>query len=1034
MIKLKLFLLAILLTFSQLSQAQGEVTGTVIDDQGIPLPGANVSVVGTNRGVITDFDGNYSITVAGDEALLFSFLGFNEAVVNVGGQSIINITLQPSAAALDEIVLTGYSRQSTRDITGSVSTVSSEALAATSPVSLEESLQGQASGVVVNTEGGPGGAAAIRIRGYGTINGNDPLFIIDGTPTAAGLNSINPNDIESIQILKDASSAAIYGNRAANGVVIITTKSGSRNKKAVISGNSFVGIDFIPQSSFPQMASPQQLADALWRAEINTTGNTPNHPQFGNGPNPVIPDYLWPQGTSAPVDESVYDYLTNRIVRSNPEGTDWFYEFFNPAIVQNYNISATGGGENFDHFLSFNALDQEGVAYETGFTRFTLRANSTFSLTPSLRIGQNLTVSYSDRVAVVGNQTASMASISSLYRIHPLIPVKDVGGNFAGANVGGLGAGANGVAYQDRNKDNHILNNRSLGNIYGELDVLKGLVFKTSLGFDLNSVHSTNFQPQALEGATPNFSNNLQEFTSLERVYTWFNTLNYELKLNDHSFNGLFGTEFNKRNLRQFGANRGGYLFNEPLNIRYLDLGTNNINNFGSGLQTAYWSMFGKVDYKYLDRYLISGTLRYDSSSLFTKENRSGTFPSMSIGWRASNEEFLQESTVFTDLMFKAGYGQIGNDGSISPSASSDIYAPNRDYYAYPTGPNSLAVGNGLVSRGNPNLGWEITTTVNAGFTARLFDLFNFNFEYYDATTEDMLLSVPADPTVFGNVNTITRNYGKMNNKGFDVSADYNHTTSGGFFYTIGANISQYKNEVVSLDPNNPNSFINGATFTTHIPNRTQGSYPLASFYGKKYLGIGEDGRMQFEDINGDGVVNNSDQTFIGNPHPDFTYGINFRADYRNFDMFLLIQGSHGNEIYNFMKYNTDFNVVPGARSLNYVTETGLPMVTTDAGIILNESAQSSYFLEDGSYARLKNIQLGYTLPEKVIEQIGVGLSSVRVYLQGRNLITITNYSGLDPEINLATYSGQSSNLTIGVDSGSFPTASSVMFGLDVSF
>jgi len=1033
MIKFKLLFLTIFLLFSQLGFSQTQsVSGTVKDANGSPIPGANVLVVGTNRGTITDFDGIYTIAVSPNEQLRFSFIGYIDSTVDVGIQNVINVGLQEAESKLDEIIVTGYSKQSTRDITGSVSVIKSEDLATTSPTSLEQSLQGQASGVVVNLEGGPGGSSAIRIRGYGTINGNDPLFIIDGTPTAAGLNSINPNDVESIQILKDASSAAVYGNRAANGVVIITTKSGKRNNKTTFTANAYVGVDFVPSSVFPDFATPQQLADAIWQAELNTTGTTPNHPQFGNGATPILPDYLWPQGTSGDVDESTYNYLTNPITRANKQGTDWFGEFFDPATIQSYNVSASGGGENSNHFLSLSALNQEGVALETSFTRYTLRANSNYSITPSFRIGQNVTVSYSDRIGIDGNQDVERA-ISSLTRINPIVPVLDVGGNFAGSGVGGLGNGRNPIAVQDRNKDNHDLGFRAFGNIFTEYDLLEDLTYKSSLGFDLNTFNSSSFNPFHKQDESPE-ANSLDEFSSLERVYTWFNTLEYQIEVGKHNFNALAGTEFNKRNFRQFGANRGGFLFNDPLNTRYLDLGTNNINNFGNGLITAYWSVFGKIDYKFDDTYLFSGTLRYDSSSVFTSDNRSGVFPAVSLGWRASNEDFLKDSNIFTDLLFKAGYGQIGNDGTISPNATADIFAPNLDFNAYPIGNNSLAIGNGLISRGNPNLTWEVTTTINAGFSARLFQLFNLDFEYFDTTTEDMLLAVPEDPTVFGNVNSITKNFGEMSNKGFDISTSYDNTTSGGFTYSIGANLSHYDNEVKFLDPTNLESFIDGAEFRTHRPNRTQAGQPLASFFGKKFLGIGADGRMEFEDINGDGVVNNDDQAFIGSPHPDFTYGINFNAEYRNFDLSLLIQGSQGNDIYNFMKFFSNFNTFPGSKSVDFVTENGLPDLTNDPNLILRESAQSSYFVEDGSYTRLKNVQLGYSLPDSAISRLGMSVSKIRFYLQGKNLITMTGYDGIDPEISLSSFSGAGSNLTIGVDSGAFPISRSLLFGLNVTF
>ncbi len=1037
MSKIKLLLIAISLSICNFAVAQTKfVKGTVKDDTGAPVPGVTILVAGTTKGTSTDFDGNYTIEASATDRLTFSFVGLAPQTITVGTQTTINVTLLPSAEALAEVVVTGYSTQSTRDITGSVSVIKSEDLLSTSPNTLEQALQGQASGVVVNVEGGPGGNASIRIRGFGTVNGNDPLFIIDGTPTGLGLNAINPNDIESIQILKDASSAAIYGNRAANGVVLITTKGGKKNQKVTFNGNAHVSVDYVPSTRFPDLANPTQLANAVWQASINDLGTTPSHPQFGNGPTPVLPVYLFPVGASSGVDESQYDFLTNRITRANQAGTNFFDEFFNTQTSRSYNIDASGGSENANFFMSLSALEQNGVAKFTDYERYTIRTNSNFNITDKIRMGENLTVSYSDRIGAVDTQNPEGA-IAAILRINPIIPVYDVGGNFAGSGVGGgIGNSRNPIAVAFRNKDNHDLTFRAFGNAFLEIEPIKNLKLRTNIGVDLNSFNSSNFTPFGPEGETA-VVNSLTEFNSFERVFTWYNTASYKYVLNEkHVFEGLVGTEFNKRNVRFFSATRNGFLFNDPLNTRVLDLGTTNINNSGNAIKTAYYSVFGKLDYKFDDKYLLSSTIRYDSSSKFTSANRSDTFIAFSGGWRISNEEFLKDSKIINDLMIKGGYGEIGNDGSISATAISDIFSPNLDFNASPSGPNGLSIGNGLTGTlGNEDLTWETTTTINVGFSARIFENITIDFEYYDSETEDMLLAVPLDPTVFGFVNTITRNFGQMSNKGFDVSVGYSNQTAGGFKYNIGANLSHYDNTVDFLDPENPASFIDGGQFRTHQPNRTQAGHPLASFFGKKFTGIGADGRMQFADTNGDGVSNNDDQTFIGNPHPNFTFGLNFSANYKNFDFSMLWQGSVGNDIYNFNKFFTDFNTFPGGKSVKFVNQDGLPNLTNNVDIINLESFQSDFFIEDGSYARMKNIQVGYTLPKNITDKLGINLQAVRFYGQGINLITIAGYSGLDPEISLTDFSGAlGSNLTLGVDSGAYPITRSLVFGVDISF
>ena len=998
------------------------VTGTVTDEEGLPVPGVNVIVQGTTRGTTADFDGNYIIQASDSETLVFSSIGYATQTVRINERTVIDIIMAEEASTLDEVVVTGYTEQNTRNITGSVSVIKSEDLEATAPLNIEEALQGQSSGVVVGNQGGPGQGAIVRIRGYGTINGNDPLYIIDGTPTGAGLTDLNPNDIASIQILKDAASAAIYGNRAANGVIIITTKSGRKNTKVAFSGNSYIGVDFIPSSVFPELASPQQLADAVWRANEND-GTAPSNVQFGNGPEPVIPVYLLPQGAQV-ADESAYVYSDNdalRITRSNPQGTDWFDEYFNAAVTQNISINASGGSENTRFFMSLSTLDQDGVAYETHFTRYSLRTNSLFQAAKGFRLGENVTLSYSEQTIPPGVDVNG-GSIASLYRVHPLIPVRDIGGNFAGSGVGGLGNGNNPIAIAYRNKDDDILRFRALGNFFGELDLIQGLTFKSNLGFDLQAVNTTNFAPDTYEGEAP-ANNLLTETSSFNTTYTWFNTLTFSKSSGMHSLTLLAGTEYNKQIFRIFSANRGEFLFNDVPNVQYLDLGAGNYAGYGNGFINSYFSAFGKADYAFRDTYMLSATLRYDSSSLFGKDNRAGVFPSFSAGWRITNEAFLKDSEVVTDLMLKAGYGVIANNGAISAASRVDTFSPNPDYFAYPDSNNSSAIGYGLASRGNPDLKWETTTTLNVGFTSRWFRNFTLDFEYYDATTKDMLLFVPGDPTVLGSNNGTIQNLGEMNNNGFDAALSYGKYGER-FGYHIGFNISAYKNEVTYLNPDNLDTFIQGDQVRDQLPNRTQAGYPLASFYGKVFTGIGPDGRMQF--------ANDGETNFIGNPHPDFTYGLTFGGNYGIIDFSLLVQGSQGNDLYNFMKFFTDFNTFPGAKSVNYVTENGLPALTNDAAIILNESAPSTYYIEDGSYVRLKNIVAGVSLPAGFSEQIGV--NKVRFYLQGKNLLTLTKYTGLDPEVNLRNVGGTNPNLTIGLDSGVYPITRSLLFGIDVSF
>ena len=1026
---------------------QTTVSGTVTDSNGAPLPGANVIVKGTTNGTQTDFDGNYTMTVGSNATLVFSYIGFAPQEIEVNGQSTINVVLQEDTNVLDEVVITGYSAQSTRDITGSVTTVKSEDLEAVAPLSLEQALQGQAAGVVVGSQGGPGGSASVRIRGIGTINGNDPLYIIDGTPTSAGLTDLNPNDIQSVQVLKDASSAAIYGNRAANGVIIITTKGGRKNTKVQFNANAFVSVDFIPNSAFPDLASPQQVADSFWR-EFTNDGATPSNPQFGSGSSPIIPNYLIPQGASS-ANESLYNPndRSTRITRSNPQGTDWFDEYFDPAITQNYNISASGGSENATFFVSLSALNQDGVGYESGFDRYTLRANSTFDITDGFRIGENITLSHSDQIVPPGTDVNN-GTIASLHRLHPLISLRDVGGNFSGSGVDGLGNGNNAIAIADRNKDNDNITFRALGNVFAELDLIEGFKFKTNLGFDLNSFQQVVFQPPQPEGEIFNTQTSLTEAHRLNRTYTWFNTLNYNKTFNETvDLDVLVGTEFNKNTFRSTIVSRPDFdVFTSEL--RFFDNGSGAFSGRGTGGTSSYFSIFGKADVSISDKYLLSATVRRDATSLFNEPTRDGVFPSGSIGWRISSEEFLKNSDAINNLLFKAGYGVVGNNGNVGVNQRSNTLGPNAGNFNYPTSQTTSDTGAGILARGNPDIGWEETATLNIGISSRLFNAINFDFDWYDATTEDMLLNVPGDPTVLGNNSAVIQNLGEMNNTGFDLSIGYdNYWNAGNFKYNVALNLSRYKNEVVFLDPNNPDSFINGDQLRDQFPTRTQAGQPISSFFGTTWVGIGDDGRVIFDELDDEG---DPVRDFIGSPHPDFTYGLIFNGGYKNIDFSMFFQGSQGNDIYNFNKFFTDFNKFTGARSVRYVNEDGLPAVTQNPVFINREAAESTHYVEDGSYLRLKNIVIGYSLPNELVEKIN--LERIRFYLQGRNLITLTDYTGMDPEVTLRSFTGPGGNftgpadvnppnptapgpnLTMGVDSGVYPINRSIIFGINVTF
>ncbi|WP_103866490.1 TonB-dependent receptor [Aquimarina sp. I32.4] len=1011
---------------------QVAVKGKVITSNGESLPGASVVVKNTSRGTQTDFDGNYELEVAKGETMVFSYVGFTTQEILFSGKTVLNITLLEDASELSEVVVTGYTRQSSRNITGSVSIVESEAIAATTPASLEQALQGQAAGVTVGVEGGPGGNAAVRIRGYGTINGNDPLYVIDGVQTGQGLNDLNPDDIASIQILKDAAAASIYGIGAANGVIIITTKKGKNNNKVSFTYNTVTGIDFIPNSVFPEMATPQQLADAYWQSSRND-GIALIHPQYGSGANPVLPDYILPQGVLGTIDRSTYSYPDNRITRANKNGTDWFDEFFNSAFVQQHNIGIKGGSDQSKFYLGIGLLDQEGVGRATSFGRYNLRVNSEFNVTEKFRIGETLNVSYSEKIGLSDPLSNNVnqnneSQIAALYRLHPIIPVYDIGGNYAGTGrTPGVGIGSNAIAMADRNKDNVTETLRVLGSLYAELNITDDLLLRSTFTANLSNSKFSFFQPIDYENSAVRAVNRLRE-TSTDIINTnLYNILQYTKRINDvHNIDTFVGTEFKKNSTETFYAQISDFLFTTP-NATYLSAGTGTPLVGSNQLKSASFSVFGKADYVYDDKYLLSATIRRDESSRFEEGNRIGVFPAVSVGWRVSGENFLQDSSVINNLLIKFSWGELGND-NIPTSRGITAYGPSLDFNNY-----SGQTGYFLTNIGDPNLSWETTTTTNLGITGSFIqNALDVSLDIYESVTKDMLLPTPVDPTVYGNtINTIYRNLGQMTNRGIDLSIGYSNPRDKNFKYSIGVNFSHYKNNVDFLNQENPAPIPNpvlGSQTGFETTNTVQGS-PISSFVGFNWEGIDQN--------TGRAIITGDARSIIGNPHPDFTYGMNFNAEYKNFDVSLLLQGSQGNDIYNLTKFWTDFYNFEGGKSLHYIEnswsptnrEGTLPALTLRA----DESVGSSYYIEDGSYLRLKNISFGYSLNKQITSRLKV--DKIRIFIQGKNLLTFTEYSGLDPEINLTNYTNQQeANLEIGVDRGAYPISRSLNLGLNITF
>jgi TonB-linked SusC/RagA family outer membrane protein len=1045
--------------------------GKVLDAAGGTIPGATVVLKGSSSvGTTTDIDGLFTLSLPdGSTTLVISSIGFLTQEVNITNKTQVDITLQSDVKSLTEVVVTGYSSQSKRDITGAVSTVDAKELTKVNAPNVAQQLQGRVAGVTVTSNSTPGGEATVRIRGFGTINNNDPLYIIDGVPTKGGLNSINPNNIESMQVLKDASSASIYGSRAANGVIIITTKKGKAGAPQ-FSFNSRFGVQ-TGQVDLGLIKDPQQFGDLLWtqrrNAGVLTNGN-PSHQQYGNGPSAVVPDYIL-AGSSyglfegAPqTNPSLYNYNRTgfyQIVKANREGTDWHKEILRPAAIQEYNIGASGGSESGRYALSLNYYKQDGVLIHTSFNRYSLRSNTEFTFKKKVRFGENLEVSYTENKGYYNNNgTASSSNnqdgnpIGNGYRIPSIIPVYDIMGNFAATRAAGLGPATNPVAQLFRTRNNQTNNFRAFGNAYAEADIFTDLVAKTSIGIDFTNANRVGYTLMDLEEAEIEANNAMTNAYAYDVNWTWSNTLNYSKTFGGiHKLNILAGTEAIKGTGRDFSATRTTFFSEDPLYM-YLNSGTAGIANTGAGYEWALFSIFGKLNYALKDRYLLEATVRRDGSSRFGANNRYGTFPAFSAGWRLSEENFMKGLSWLTDLKLRAGWGQTGNQEIGNYNGFSTYRSSlSLSSYAIDGSNNSVTPGFDTEAFGNQNAKWETTTQTNLGLDATLLKgMIGINIDLYNRTTSDMLYQV-ALPATQGVATIPFVNVGEMNNKGIDLALDFNNSAlNGDLTYSVGVNFSKYKNEVNKLN-NSPTAVLLGPTIRSYTWTRSVVGMPLYSFYGLKIDGIYQNqgevdngplypgyaavGKYKYQDTDGDGTITDADRVFIGNPHPDFTYGVNLNVGYKGFDLSAFFQGVQGNQIINMVKRWVDFNNQAGNRSLRMLNDSWTPDNPDAVLPILdaNDSRSqqpSSYFVEDGSYFRMKNLTLGYTLPNKVVSKIG--LSNARIYLQGQNLFTITKYSGIDPEV---TSVGSTPGSTVlGVDQGNYPMSKMYQIGLNFGF
>lgn len=1061
-----------------------EVRGRVTGDDGQGVPGATVVVKGTAVGTATDAEGNFTLGVpSGSGTLVVSFIGYKTQEVQINNRTNVNVTLSTDAQALDEVVVTGYAVQEKKDLTGSVAVVDVSEMTKQPSPQVASMLQGRAAGVTVQGSGQPGQAQQIRIRGFNTFGNNSPLYVVDGVPTQ-NINDINPNDIASMQVLKDAGSASIYGSRAANGVVIITTRGGGK-EKVTVQYDGYYGTQRPPQGNVWDLANPQEMADLTFRALRNTEPGEPiEHPIYGSGANPVVPDYLV-AGTATGlmegdprVDPNLYNVNPSytggsgdlgsfyRIVKANKEGTDWFHEIFKPAPITSHNIAVSGGSDIGKYYFSANYFDQKGTLLETYFKRFTIRSNSQFNLGKKVRVGENLAYSVIDNPLL---DLSGESPINMAYREQTIIPVYDIMGNYGGSFGGGLGNARNPVAQLQRRRNNNTLNTRLFGNVFAEADILRDFTLRTSFGGEMYNNTNRSFTFPEYEGSENNTFNQFEQNGNNGYNWTWTNTLAYHRNFNDvHDLRVLVGTEAYDNFSNNLGGISQGYFSYDP-NFTDLSTDAGSQTNTSSRSADALFSLIGRIDYNLMDKYLVGFVIRRDGSSRFLN-NQYGTFPAVSAGWRISQETFMQNIAWISDLKLRGGYGVMGNQLNVDPGNAFTTYGQDRNLSFYDiNGTNtSTTLGFRRSRIGNPDAKWETNVNSNIGIDATLFNgALDVTADYYHKEIRDLLYN-PELPGTAGGATIPFVNVAKIQNRGFDGAVTGHIQATSDLRFDITGTLTTYKNEILKVS--------NGAQNFDQETRRFNGSYiirnrvgdAMSSFFGYQIDGFWDDeaeiiaanqqaqaesgdpnaiyqtdvkvGRFRYADIDGDGMITPDDRTILGSPNPNFTYGLNIAATYKNFDFTMFLYGSQGNEIWNQVKWWTDFYPnFAGAKSKTAVYDSWTPEnhnatapIQEAEGSFSTTTVPNSYYVEDGSYLRAKNVQLGYTLPAGFTGKYGV--ERLRIYIQGANLFTITNYSGVDPEITGYNTDGTIKTSNFGIDEGNYPNMRQYLFGVNVSF
>lgn len=1066
------------------------VTGKILGADGTPLSGASVTVNGTTTGTQTDASGNFSISVpSGRKALTVSSVGFQTQNIAIPGSNNIAATLQTATSSLNEVVVTGYGTQRRKDISGSVATVDVGDAKKIPATSSEQLLQGQASGVTVLNSGAPGAASTVFIRGISNFGHTQPLYVIDGVQVG-DMSSVNPNDIESISVLKDAGAAAIYGISGGNGVVVVTTKKG-RSGKATISYDAYFGTQRPLGGNVWNLMNPQQQSEVAFRANDAATkalypGGAGVIPTYGYHGAAAVGSF----GAAGVTDDTAIlkyyhfdaanhanDFLIQKFATG--AGTDWFHSVFKPAFEESQTITASGGGERSTYLFSVNYLNQKGTLLNNYEKRYQARLNTSFNVKTHIRFGENGYITYRENNGGYnGSQQQEGGPIAYTYREMPVIPVYDIAGNFGGGYTGPtgepLGNGSNPVALLARQSTNKSHSVIIQGNVFAEADIFKYFTLHTSVGGNLYNQYYWNigYTPYENYEAHTNV-NQASENEQISSNYNWTNTITYKEIFGKHNLQVFAGYELKGFTGREFHATAQSFFSLDP-NYVQLQYGNPAATPPTSTIYqpSSTESFFGRLDYIYNDKYILGATVRRDGYSIFFPGHQWGTFPSVSLGWRISQEDFLKDSRWLNNLKLRGSYGVAGNNGNIFGNNAYSSYASGAgaSYYGITGSSNVTTQGFYQNQNGNPNVTWENDKILNIGLDATLFNHFDFTVEWYRKSISGLLFTLPLPSTVGGAASPVV-NVGDIRNTGVDISASYHVKPSKDFSLNISANVTTYKSLITSIP--SPGYFDFGSSRDLNIV-RNQVGQPIGAFFGYQTAGIYQSdtlakggatysgakaGSFIYKDLNGvdstgkltgkpDGKIDGNDRTWIGNPNPKFTYGLNISASYKAFDLTLVLYGSQGNKDFNYVKYWTDFySTFQGGKNLDLynkaaivvngvVTNPGATLPAASFAQALGSSTVSSFYVEDGSFLKCRVAQIGYTLNPSILNRIGV--DKLHLYIQATNLFTITKYSGLDPELvpslsNNGT--GVNQSAAFGIDYGAYPNnQKQYILGVNLSF